>query len=56
MTLAYVPSGSVYIQGDASEKTVALIQQAMARQNAELPARVVAAVKDAKARKQRLLS
>ncbi|MGY3576819.1 hypothetical protein [Bradyrhizobium sp. USDA 4504] len=46
-----VHGGSVYIQGDASEKTVALINQALARQNAELPMRVVAAVKDAKARR-----
>jgi hypothetical protein len=46
-----VHGGSVYIQGDASEKTVALIRQAMAQQNAELPMRVVSAVKDAKARR-----
>ncbi|WP_431014679.1 hypothetical protein [Bradyrhizobium pachyrhizi] len=46
-----VHGGSVYIQGDASEKTVALINQALARQNAELPGRVVAVVKDAKARR-----
>ncbi|MCP3412730.1 hypothetical protein NLM16_01295 [Bradyrhizobium brasilense] len=46
-----VHGGSVYIQGDASEKTVALINQALARQNAELPMRVVTAVKDAKARR-----
>ncbi|WP_439406398.1 hypothetical protein ACNJX9_34000 [Bradyrhizobium sp. DASA03076] len=46
-----VHGGSVYIQGDASEKTVALIKAAMTRQNAELPMRVVAAVKDAKARR-----
>ncbi|WP_271601097.1 hypothetical protein [Bradyrhizobium sp. CCBAU 45384] len=46
-----VHGGSVYIQGDASEKTVALIKAALAQQNAELPMRVVAAVKDAKARR-----
>ncbi|MCS3449562.1 MULTISPECIES: hypothetical protein [Bradyrhizobium] len=46
-----VRTGDVVIQGDASEKTVALINQALARQNAELPLRVVAAVKDAKARR-----
>ncbi|MDA9406510.1 hypothetical protein XH80_07155 [Bradyrhizobium sp. CCBAU 45384] len=46
-----VHGGSVVIQGDASEKTIALIKAAMTRQNAELPMRVVAAVKDAKARR-----
>lgn len=49
-----VHSGSVYIQGDASEKTVALIKAAMAQQNAELPGKVVQAV--TKAKKQRLLA
>ncbi|MGY4178386.1 ribosomal protein L16/L10AE [Bradyrhizobium sp. USDA 4518] len=46
-----VRGGDVVIQGDASDKTVALIRQALARQNAELPSRVVAAVEDAKARR-----
>ncbi|MGF6433481.1 hypothetical protein [Bradyrhizobium elkanii] len=46
-----VRGGDVVIQGDASEKTVALIKAAMAQHNAELPGRVVAAVKDAKARR-----
>jgi len=40
----------IIIQGDASEKTVAFIKAAMAQQNAELPTRVVAAVRDAKTR------
>ncbi|MBH5387038.1 hypothetical protein [Bradyrhizobium diversitatis] len=43
-----VHSGSVVIQGDASEKTVALIKAAMAQQNAELPGRVVDAVRRAR--------
>ncbi|SFN02444.1 hypothetical protein SAMN05216573_10768 [Bradyrhizobium sp. Rc3b] len=43
-----VHAGSVNIQGDASEKTVALIRAAMAQQNAELPSRVVDAVRRAK--------
>lgn len=49
-----VQGGSIYIHGDASEKTVALIRAAMAQQNAELPGRVVQAV--TKAKKQRLLT
>jgi hypothetical protein len=43
-----VQGGNVIIQGDASEKTVALIKAAIAQQNAELPTRVVAAVRKAK--------
>ncbi|MGY4313719.1 hypothetical protein [Bradyrhizobium sp. JR3.5] len=39
------------IQGDASEKTIALINQALAQHNAELPMRVVAAVNEAKSRR-----
>ncbi|PDT72629.1 hypothetical protein CO675_34295 [Bradyrhizobium sp. C9] len=46
-----VRGGDVVIQGDASEKTVALIKAAMAQHNAELPSRVVSAVIDAKARR-----
>lgn len=46
-----VQGGNVIIQGDASEKTVALIKAAMAQQNAELPTRVVAAVRDARTRR-----
>jgi hypothetical protein len=46
-----VHSGSVYIQGDASEKTVALIRQALQQHDATLPGKVVAVVQDAKARR-----
>jgi hypothetical protein len=47
-----VQGGSIYIQGDASDKTVALIQAAIAQQNAELPGKVVQAVTLAKKRRQ----
>jgi len=43
-----VHGGSVYIQGDASEKTVALIKAALAQQNAELPSKVIDTVRRAK--------
>lgn len=42
-----VHGGSVVIQGDASEKTVALIQAALAQHDAALPGKVVSAVKRA---------
>lgn len=42
---------TITIQGDASEKTVALIKQALVQYNREFPARAVAAVIDAQKRR-----
>ncbi|QPF83938.1 hypothetical protein IC762_30495 [Bradyrhizobium genosp. L] len=47
-----VNAGStVVIQGDASDKTVALIKAALAQHDATLPGRIVSTVRDAKARR-----
>lgn len=49
-----MPGSTVVIQGDASEKTVALIMAALQQHDATLPTKVVSAVMDAK--KRRVLS
>jgi hypothetical protein len=46
-----VGGATVIIQGDASEKTVALIKAALAQHDAAMPSKVVAAVRDAKPRR-----
>ena len=43
--------GNVIIQGDASEKTVALIKATLQQHDAALPSKVVAAVGDARTRR-----
>jgi hypothetical protein len=50
-TTVSVGGSTVVVQGDASEKTLALIGQALAQHDAALPPKVVAAVLDAKKRR-----
>jgi len=47
-----VGGSTVVIQGDASANTIALIKQALAAHDAALPGKVVAAVTDARKRRQ----
>jgi hypothetical protein len=51
-TSVSVGGATVVIQGDASEKTVALIKAALQQHDAALPSKVVAAVTDARKRRQ----